>query len=80
MKIRLKEYIPRRSVFRFAEKIPVQSFRYYIPKCGDCKHATEYVPAWIYPYGMPRCKVHHRKISPKGIICNDFERIGRLSR
>ena len=47
--------------------------------CQNCKHADEYIPLWIYPYGDPRCSIHHRRISPDD-GCDDFELIGRLSR
>ena len=39
----------------------------------------EYIPLCIYPYGDPRCSVHHRNICPDD-SCEDFELIGRLSR
>ena len=48
-----------------------------IGKCSNCKHADEYIPLWIYPYGDPRCSVHHRNICPDD-SCEDFELIGRL--
>ena len=50
-----------------------------IDQCSNCKHADEYIPLWIYPYGDPRCSVHHRNICPDD-SCEDFELIGRLSR
>ena len=50
-----------------------------IDQCSNCKHADEYIPLWVYPYGDPRCSVHHRSILP-GDSCDDFELIGRLSR
>ena len=39
MKLRLKGYVPRKTIIRFLEMIPVQSFRPYIPRCCDCVHA-----------------------------------------
>ena len=50
-----------------------------IDQCSNCKHADEYIPLWIYPYGDPRCSVHHMNICPDD-SCEDFELIGRLSR
>ena len=79
-KYRLKNYTPRRSIIRHLVKIPVTITRNYLPRCRDCKHADEYIPYWIYPYGSPRCSVHHRNIVPGGVVCQDFELCGRLSR
>lgn len=50
-----------------------------IPCCQDCKYADEYIPVWIYPYGSPRCSLHHRSVCPDD-VCGDFELIGRCSR
>lgn len=58
--------------------ISIKDFK-VIPSCGKCKYADEYIPLWIYPYGDPRCSVHHRNICPDD-SCEDFELIGRLSR
>ncbi len=80
MKIRLNSYVPRMSIFRFVEMIPVRIFKPYLPKCCDCVHANLYVPHFAYPYTNPKCAVHHKEISDKQIICNDFELIGRNSR
>lgn len=80
MKLRLKGYVPRLSIIRFVEKIPVQSFRFYIPRCCDCKYANSYNPYFTYPYFPPKCSVHHKGIMGGQKVCEDFERIGRLSR
>lgn len=45
----------------------------YVPTCGDCRYANEYIPAWIYPYGDPRCSIHHRSITPEQFACEDFQ-------
>ena len=50
-----------------------------IPECGKCKHADLYIPYWLYPYGEPKCSVHHKSIKSDD-ACSDFELIGRNSR
>lgn len=58
--------------------ISIKDFK-VIPSCGKCKHATLYIPYWTYPYGNPKCSIHHKDIIPDD-ACSDFELIGRNSR
>ncbi|MBS7258335.1 MAG: hypothetical protein KIG63_07805 [Methanobrevibacter sp.] len=43
------------------EMISINDFK-IIPECGKCKHADLYIPYWLYPYGEPKCSVHHKII------------------
>ena len=51
------------------------SFIGHIPTCSECYHANEYIPIWIYPYGDPRCEVHHKNIDPNDFACESFRRV-----
>ena len=43
-----------------------------IPECRKCKHADLYIPYWLYPYGEPKCGVHHKNIKSDD-ACENYQ-------
>lgn len=44
-----------------------------IPCCGDCIHATIYIPYWSYPFTDPLCEITGCQVKPTDFCCEHFE-------
>ena len=82
-KIRMKEYVPRKSIASLITfiPVPVTVLKAHIHRCRDCKHACYYPISFLdFRFTNPKCEISKVDIKANDVACENFELMGRRCR